>query len=51
MTKVDVTETVDTSAEAVWEKVRAFDNLHKYLPDLIASCAVTGAGVGATRIE
>lgn len=50
MTKVEVTETVDTPADAVWKKVRAFDNMHKYLPEMIATCAVTGSGVGATRV-
>lgn len=47
MSKANVIETVDASAAAVWQIISDFGGVEPN--ELIASCDVEGAGVGAVR--
>jgi len=50
MATVFVSNEFSVSPEKLWEKVRQFNNMHKYLPSMITSCEVQGNGEGAKRI-
>ncbi len=41
--------TINAQAEKVWDTLKSFDNVEKYLP-LVQKTEVQGSGVGATRI-
>jgi len=49
MLKAHVTDTVDASADAVWELLSDFTGFDKIVPDLVASCVGEGYGLGAVR--
>jgi len=49
MTKVHVTDTISAPADTVWQMLYDFGGLEKLLPDMIETCVVEGAGLGATR--
>lgn len=49
MVNVHVTDTVDASADSVWQLLYDFGGLEKLLPDMIETCTVEGTGLGATR--
>ncbi len=48
MSEVIVKKIIKGPAERIWETIRDFDGIDKYLP-AVASCTVEGSGVGATR--
>lgn len=50
MAQVTVSKEYNVNPEALWGKVKAFNNMDKYLPSMITSCAVTGSGEGASRV-
>ena len=50
MANVSVTKEYDVSPGELWSKVRAFNDMHKYLPAMITSCEVVGSGEGASRV-
>ncbi|HED32902.1 MAG TPA: SRPBCC family protein [Gammaproteobacteria bacterium] len=50
MTKVMVSNEFQINSEKLWEEVRQFNNMHKYLPSMITSCEVRGNGEGAKRV-
>ena len=41
--------TINAQAEKVWNTLKSFDNVEKYLP-LVQKTEVQGSGIGATRI-
>ncbi|MEQ1569199.1 MAG: SRPBCC family protein [Myxococcota bacterium] len=47
---VAVARTVRADAGAIWDIVRTGRDVDRYLPDLIRSCRVDGAGTGARRV-
>jgi len=49
MAEVSVKQTIHVLAESVWETLRGFDGIDRYLPDVVASCSVEGVGAGAKR--
>ncbi|MEE8379500.1 MAG: SRPBCC family protein [Gammaproteobacteria bacterium] len=50
MAQVTVSNVYNVDAEKLWGKVKAFNDLDKYLPSMITSCEVTGSGEGASRV-
>jgi len=50
MATVFVSNEFAVNPEKLWEKVRQFNNMHKYLSSMITSCEVQGSGEGAKRI-
>ena len=50
MAQVTVSNEYNVDAGALWGKVKAFNNLDKYLPSIITSCEVNGSGEGASRV-
>ncbi len=48
MSEVRVKKIIKAPAERVWETIRDFDGIERYLP-VVSSCTVEGSGVGATR--
>lgn len=50
MAKVTVSKDFNVDAERLWEQVRQFDSMDKFLPSLVTSCSVVGSGQGARRI-
>lgn len=50
MANVSVTKQYDVNAEKLWNRIKAFNDMHKYLPAMITSCEVDGSGVGARRV-
>ncbi len=48
MTQAFVTKKIATHADKLWETIRRFDGVDKYVP-VITSCRVEGSGVGAKR--
>jgi len=50
MTKVSVSNVFNVDPNKLWEKVRQFKDMHKFLPSMITSCEVQGSGEGAKRI-
>lgn len=50
MTQVTVSKEFNVDAQAIWAIVRQFNNMDRYLPSLITSCAVEGTGQGAKRV-
>ena len=49
MSRARVVRSIDAPAGEVWETLREFNRVEKFLP-AIASCIVEGSGVGARRI-
>lgn len=49
MSRAHVIRTINARAEEVWETLREFNRVQKFLP-LVASCTVEGYGVGARRV-
>jgi hypothetical protein len=49
MKQVSITQSVDASAEKVWNILRTGTNLDKWIP-FISACKLEGKGVGAKRI-
>lgn len=49
MSRAHVIRRIHARAEEVWETIREFDRVQKFLPS-VASCTVEGSGVGARRI-
>ncbi len=47
MTNVNVTKTINVSAESAWEKLSTFKGIENFSP--VAKSVVNGEGVGATR--
>ncbi len=50
MAQVTVSKDFNVDADAIWAIVRQFNNMDKYLPSLITSCAIEGDGQGAKRV-
>ncbi|VAW64150.1 hypothetical protein MNBD_GAMMA09-1304 [hydrothermal vent metagenome] len=50
MTKVSVSKEYNIAPAKLWQKVRQFNDMHKFLPSMITSCEVQGSGEGAKRI-
>ena len=50
MANVSVTKEFEVNPEALWNKVKAFNDMHKHLPAMITSCEVEGSGEGARRV-
>lgn len=50
MANVSVTKEYDVNPGKLWSKVKAFNDMHKYLPAMITSCEVNGSGEGASRV-
>ena len=48
MTKILVKKTIDASAKDVWNTIRSFEGVERYLP-IITSSTVKGSGAGAQR--
>jgi len=48
MTQAFASKKIATQASNLWETIRRFDGVDKYLP-AVASCRVEGTGVGAKR--
>ncbi len=48
MSKVSVTTTINCPAEKVWDTIRSFEGVERYLPIVISS-SVQGSGNGAER--
>jgi len=46
---IAVKHTINAPADKVWETIKSFDYVEKYLP-LVQKTEVQGSGVGATRI-
>jgi len=49
MSRARVVISIQVPAQEVWEAVREFNRVEKFLPS-VASCTVEGSGVGARRI-
>ena len=49
MSKVWVTEELQASAQTVWELVREFDGIAKWLGPMVQNMTVEGEGIGAIR--
>lgn len=49
MATVVVSKEFSVNSEQLWEKLRQFNDMHKYLPSMITSCEVQGSGEGAQR--
>lgn len=49
MIEVSVRKVIQVTPEKVWEKIKAFDDIDKFLPP-IASCKVSGSGPGSARV-
>ncbi|HCU90545.1 MAG TPA: hypothetical protein DGR97_11400 [Gammaproteobacteria bacterium] len=49
MYKVLVEKNVDLPRKKLFDALMSFGGLEKLLPDMIASCEVTGSGIGASR--
>ena len=49
MSKVLVTEELQASAQTVWELVREFDGIAKWLGPMVQNMTVEGEGIGAIR--
>ncbi|MFP6781166.1 MAG: SRPBCC family protein [Gammaproteobacteria bacterium] len=49
MYKVLVEKTIDLPRKRVFELLVDFGGIEKILPDMVASCGLTGSGVGAVR--
>ncbi len=49
MSKVLVTEELQASAQTVWELVREFDGIAKWVGPMVQNMTVEGEGVGAIR--
>jgi hypothetical protein len=50
MATATVTNEYDVNPEKLWSKVKAFNDMHKFLPSMITSCEVNGSGEGASRV-
>jgi hypothetical protein len=50
MANVSVTKEYDVNPEELWSKVKAFNDMDKFLPSMITSCQVNGSGEGASRV-
>lgn len=50
MASVSVSKEYDVNPAELWAKVRAFNDMHKFLPAMITSCEVKGSGQGASRV-
>lgn len=50
MAQVTVSNEYNVDAEKLWSKVKAFNDMHKFLPSMITSCEVNGSGEGASRV-
>ena len=49
MYKVLVEKTLDMPRKKVFDALVMFGGLETLLPDMIASCEITGSGIGAVR--
>lgn len=50
MSEVTVSNEFNVNADKLWNTVKAFNNMHQFLPSMITSCDVTGSGEGAKRV-
>jgi len=48
MIQASVSKNINAQADKLWETIRQFDGVDKYVP-VITSCRVEGSGVGAKR--
>jgi len=49
MSQVSLTKVLKVAPDTVWQKVKAFDDIHKLL-GIVTSTTVHGSGVGAKRV-
>jgi len=50
MAYVTVSKEFNVDADKLWQQVRGFDDMDKYLPQMITSCSLEGSGQGAKRV-
>jgi len=50
MTNVSVSNVFNIDPAKLWEKIRQFNDMHKFLPSMVNFCEVQGSGEGAKRI-
>lgn len=50
MAKVTVSKEFNVDSEELWEQVRQFNNMDKFLPSLVTACSLTGSGQGTKRV-
>ena len=50
MAQVTVSKEYNVDAVKLWQQVRQFNDMDKYLPSMITSCELNGSGQGSSRI-
>lgn len=50
MAKVSISKEFNVDAERLWQQVRCFNNMDKFLPSLVTSCSLEGSGENARRV-
>jgi len=50
MAEVTISKEFNVNSEKLWEQVRQFNNMERFLPSLVTSCSLDGRGQGSKRV-